>query len=298
MFVHCCHCRDCQRQTGSAFVINALIETERITCSRASSSPCQCRPTAAARTTSIAAPSAGPRVERLWRPPRAPLRARGHPRRCRRLPPDVHIYTRSKLPWVSCRRRARVRGLLRHEDALARGKSGAPTGHPGTAGLARRVANGEHHTEAATAGTGRAAFLALYGPVYEHSPWIAEAVFDFGLTEDHRTAEGLQAAMAAVVEAAPQARRLALLRAHPDLAGRLAIRGELTPQSAAEQAGAGLGDCSPAEFQRFRRSTRLTRPSSAFPSSWRSKAAAAPRSWRPSNISRERSGCRIPDGPG
>jgi 2-oxo-4-hydroxy-4-carboxy-5-ureidoimidazoline decarboxylase len=97
----------------------------------------------------------------------------------------------------------------------------------------------------------RAAFLALYGPVYEHSPWIAEAVFDSGLTDDHRTAEGLQAAMAAVVENAPPARRLALLRAHPDLAGRLAIRGELTPQSAAEQAGAGLGDCSSEEFQLF-----------------------------------------------
>ena len=97
----------------------------------------------------------------------------------------------------------------------------------------------------------RGSFLALYGPVYEHSPWIAEAVFDSGLTADHQTAEGLQAAMAAVVEAALSDRRLALLRAHPDLAGRLAIRGDLTPQSAAEQAGAGLGDCSPAEFQRF-----------------------------------------------
>lgn len=97
----------------------------------------------------------------------------------------------------------------------------------------------------------RAAFLALYGPVYEHSPWIAEAVFDSGLTEDHQTAEGLQAAMAAVVEEALPDRQLALLRAHPDLAGRLAIGGELTAQSAAEQAGAGLGACSPAEFQRF-----------------------------------------------
>jgi 2-oxo-4-hydroxy-4-carboxy-5-ureidoimidazoline decarboxylase len=97
----------------------------------------------------------------------------------------------------------------------------------------------------------RAAFVALYGAIYEHSSWIAEAVFDSGLTEDHQTVEGLQAAMAAVVEAAPQARRLALLRAHPDLAGRLAIRGELTPQSAAEQAAAGLRDCSPAEFQCF-----------------------------------------------
>jgi len=100
-------------------------------------------------------------------------------------------------------------------------------------------------------GLKRPAFLGLYGPVYEHSPWIAEAVFESGLTEDHETAEGLQAAMAAVVESAPQERRLALLRAHPDLAGRLAVRGELTPQSAAEQAGAGLGDCSPAEFQHF-----------------------------------------------
>jgi len=97
----------------------------------------------------------------------------------------------------------------------------------------------------------RDAFVALYGAVYEHSPWIAEALFDAGLTADHRTAEGLQAAMAAVVEAASRDRQLALLRAHPDLAGRLAIRGELTPQSAGEQAGAGLGDCSPAEFQRF-----------------------------------------------
>jgi 2-oxo-4-hydroxy-4-carboxy-5-ureidoimidazoline decarboxylase len=97
----------------------------------------------------------------------------------------------------------------------------------------------------------RADFLTLYGPVYEHSPWIAEAVFDSGATENHQTAEGLQAAMAAVVEAAPRNRKLALLRAHPDLAGRLAVRGELTPQSAREQARAGLGDFSPAEFRRF-----------------------------------------------
>jgi len=97
----------------------------------------------------------------------------------------------------------------------------------------------------------RAAFLAAYGPVYEHSPWIAEAVFDAGLTEEHETAEGLQAALAAVVEAAPRERQLALLRAHPDLAGRPAVQGELTPQSAAEQAGAGLGACSPAELQRL-----------------------------------------------
>ena len=104
-----------------------------------------------------------------------------------------------------------------------------------------------HNLQQAPRGMSRAAFLAAYAPVYEHSPWIAEAVFGTGLTEAQDTAEGLQAAMAEVVEAAPRDRQLALLLAHPDLAGRLA----LTPQSASEQAGAGLGDCSPAEFQRF-----------------------------------------------
>lgn len=108
-----------------------------------------------------------------------------------------------------------------------------------------------HKLQQAPRGMSRAAFLAAYGPVYEHSPWIAEAVFGTGLTEAQDTAEGLQAAMAEAVEAAPRDRQLALLRAHPDLAGRLAMRGELTQQSASEQAGAGLGDCSPAEFQRF-----------------------------------------------
>src|SRR5690349_5788233 len=100
-----------------------------------------------------------------------------------------------------------------------------------------------HRLKQSPRGMDRAAFLAAYGPVYEHSPWIAEAVLEGGLSGEHGTVEELQAAMAAVVEAADHARQLALLRAHPDLAGRLAVQGELTAQSAAEQAGAGLGDC-------------------------------------------------------
>jgi OHCU decarboxylase len=51
---------------------------------------------------------------------------------------------------------------------------------------------------------------------------------------------------------APRARQLALIRGHPDLAGRAAIRGELTAASSSEQAGAGLDQCTPAEFRRFR----------------------------------------------
>lgn len=99
----------------------------------------------------------------------------------------------------------------------------------------------------------RATFVALYGPVYEHSPWIAEAVFDAGLGTVLDSPAGLHATMRAVVDASPQERQLALLRAHPDLAGRLAIRGELTAQSASEQAGAGLDKYSPTEFAQFNR---------------------------------------------
>ncbi|WP_448191079.1 2-oxo-4-hydroxy-4-carboxy-5-ureidoimidazoline decarboxylase [Azospirillum sp. sgz301742] len=95
----------------------------------------------------------------------------------------------------------------------------------------------------------RAAFLARFGPVFEHSAWIAEGAWEAGLRPD--TAEGLHAAMVAVLRAAPREQRLALLNAHPDLAGKLAVRGELTAESASEQAGAGLDRCTPAEFQRF-----------------------------------------------
>ena len=97
----------------------------------------------------------------------------------------------------------------------------------------------------------RAGFLARYGGVYESSPWIAEAVWDAGETADH--VEPLAAAMAAQVEAAGRAAQLALLRAHPDLAGRLAVAGALTADSTAEQAGAGLDRCTPEEFDAFRR---------------------------------------------
>lgn len=95
----------------------------------------------------------------------------------------------------------------------------------------------------------RAAFLARFGPVFEHSSWIAEEAWDAELRPD--TAEGLHAAMVAVLRDAPREQQLALLNAHPDLAGKLAVRGELTADSTSEQAGAGLDRCTPAEFQRF-----------------------------------------------
>jgi 2-oxo-4-hydroxy-4-carboxy-5-ureidoimidazoline decarboxylase len=97
----------------------------------------------------------------------------------------------------------------------------------------------------------RAGFVARFGGVYEHSPWVAEAAFDAGLPPDADAAEGLHRALAAAMRAAPRERQLALIRAHPDLAGRLARAGTLTAASTAEQRSAGLDQCSGDEFERF-----------------------------------------------
>ena len=92
-------------------------------------------------------------------------------------------------------------------------------------------------------------FVQLFGGVFEHAPWVAEQAFDAG---PFHSVEALHAAMVDAMRRAPRARQLALIRGHPDLAGRTAIRGELTAASSAEQASAGLDQCTPAEFQRFR----------------------------------------------
>ena len=97
---------------------------------------------------------------------------------------------------------------------------------------------------------GRALFMELYGDVFEHSPWIAAETHARGLGPGHDTANGLAAAMADVMRAAPRERKLALIAAHPDLAGRLALA-TLTTDSQAEQASAGLDSLSGEERDRF-----------------------------------------------
>ena len=78
----------------------------------------------------------------------------------------------------------------------------------------------------------REAFVARYGGVYEHSPWIAERAFDAGLIENATTVEALAALLRTQVEASDAEQQLALLRAHPDLAGKLGIADALTEASA------------------------------------------------------------------
>jgi hypothetical protein len=102
MFVHCCHCRDCQRQTGSAFVINALIEAAHVAVLAAEPEP-------------VAVPTDSGRPHHIFRCTdcrTAVWSEYGGLAKLRFVrvgtldepaawPPDIHIYTRSKLPWVT-----------------------------------------------------------------------------------------------------------------------------------------------------------------------------------------------------
>jgi OHCU decarboxylase len=98
---------------------------------------------------------------------------------------------------------------------------------------------------------GKDEFVARYGGIFEHSPWIAERAYDAGFSLEEDTASGLASAMTKAFRAASADERLAVLKAHPDLAGKLAQAKRLTAESTAEQAGAGLDALTDAEKQTF-----------------------------------------------
>ena len=91
-------------------------------------------------------------------------------------------------------------------------------------------------------------FAARLGDVAEHSPWIAERVAGARPFADR---DAVAQAFAAALCGAAREERLAVLRAHPDLAGRAAVAGELSEASRSEQAGAGLDRLTPEQFERF-----------------------------------------------
>ncbi|MCQ4314164.1 2-oxo-4-hydroxy-4-carboxy-5-ureidoimidazoline decarboxylase [Pseudomonas stutzeri] len=97
----------------------------------------------------------------------------------------------------------------------------------------------------------RDAFVAAFADIYEHSPWVAEQAYDKGVDETLDEIEVLHQRMSDVLLSAPRDTQLALINAHPDLAGKAAVRGELTASSTSEQAGAGIQECTPEEFTRF-----------------------------------------------
>jgi hypothetical protein len=101
LFVHCCHCLNCQRQTGSAFVVNLLIEADRVE-------------VLAGDPQSVSVPRNGGKKQKIWRcatcqiavysqytSPRVRFVRGGTLDDPSSVTPDVHIYTRSKLPWVT-----------------------------------------------------------------------------------------------------------------------------------------------------------------------------------------------------
>jgi len=108
-------------------------------------------------------------------------------------------------------------------------------------------------------------FINVFGNVYEHSSWIVELAWDGGLDTRHNSIEGLHAALKEIVDGAGHEPQLALLRAHPDLAGNLAISGKLTEESMGEQAQARLDECSPEEFEVFQRNNTRYKEKFGFP---------------------------------
>ena len=111
----------------------------------------------------------------------------------------------------------------------------------------------------------RAEFLSTFGAVFEHSPWIAEDTFERGLSAAQDGVAGLHQALCLTLKSAGRQRQLTLIRAHPDLAGKLAVAGRLSAASANEQAGAGLDQCRPEEFAQFNRLNTVYTKRFGFP---------------------------------
>ena len=106
-------------------------------------------------------------------------------------------------------------------------------------------------------------FISRYGGVYEHSPWVAEQVASLAVGIDDTAT--LAALMADCVDNADTERQLALIRAHPDLAGKARVAGELTPDSREEQASAGLDQCSKVEYEKFQALNEAYKQKFGFP---------------------------------
>lgn len=111
----------------------------------------------------------------------------------------------------------------------------------------------------------REAFVGHFKDIYEHSPWVAERVFERGLSGDVASKQALAQAFAEEMLAATKDEQLALIKAHPDLAGKAAIAGTLTAASTSEQAGAGIQYCTDSEFAEFNKLNAAYKEKFGFP---------------------------------
>src|SRR5947207_1873172 len=105
-------------------------------------------------------------------------------------------------------------------------------------------------------------FVEVIGPMFEHSPWIAEITF---ARRPFNSREELHEALCNTVRGANEQMQLALIRAHPDLVGRAALAGELTASSTSEQASAGLDKLTSDEVAMFQKFNHAYREKFGFP---------------------------------
>ena len=105
-------------------------------------------------------------------------------------------------------------------------------------------------------------FVAALSGIFEHSPWVAEVA---AAARPFASIDALHKTMSDAVETGGEARQLALINAHPELAGKAAVRGELTAESTREQSGAGLDQCTQEEFDKLLTLNRTYREKFGFP---------------------------------
>jgi len=108
-------------------------------------------------------------------------------------------------------------------------------------------------------------FLKTYGGVYEHSSWVADAVWAGKQGTSLDSVDDLHDAMRIVVDAATEEAKVTLICAHPDLAGKAAVDGSLTEDSKSEQSGAGLDKCNEEEFEAFQTLNTAYKEKFGFP---------------------------------
>ncbi|MEZ2349124.1 2-oxo-4-hydroxy-4-carboxy-5-ureidoimidazoline decarboxylase [Caballeronia sp. RCC_10] len=106
------------------------------------------------------------------------------------------------------------------------------------------------------------AFVTVLAGIFEHSPWVAEIAAQ---QRPFESIDALHAAMSKAVETAGEEKQLALINAHPELAGKAAVRGELTAESTREQSGAGLNLCTQEEFDKLQSLNAAYRQKFGFP---------------------------------
>lgn len=105
-------------------------------------------------------------------------------------------------------------------------------------------------------------FIRAVGPVFEHSPWIAEIAF---AKKPFADLENLHRALCETVKNSGEEKQLALIRAHPDLVGKFALTGQLTKESTNEQASAGLNKLPPEEIDLFQKQNAAYKNKFGFP---------------------------------